>query len=371
MMEHMNDREDMQNSEDAQHENAGQIAESADDVSASVRRTTAENDVVISSRVRLARNYQDIPFPTMMNDVWAAESVRRTTDAVASVEDASSYRLVRMADIAPVERQSLVEKHLISRDLSQRADIAAALIRQDEQVSIMVNEEDHLRIQALMPGDKLETAARLARQVDEHIERNVQYAFDEQLGYLTTCPTNTGSGMRASVMLHLPALTMAGQMGAVNQGVAKLGLTIRGLYGEGSEALGNLYQVSNQITLGRTEQEIVETIEAVGRQLTDLERRQRKVIRGRDAIGLEDQLMRSVGLFTHARRMDGKEFMQRWSDVRLAVALGMVKLDAPRLDKLLYEAQPACIIKRAGREMTAQQRDEARAALIRTACTSA
>ncbi len=327
-----------------------------------------ERDVVLSSRVRLARNYQDIPFPTMMNDVWAAESVRRATDAMATMDDAGAYRLVRLTDIPPVDRQALVERHLISRDLIRRADIAAALIRQDDHVSIMVNEEDHLRIQALMPGDQLETAAALAREVDDRIERTVQYAFDEQLGYLTTCPTNTGSGMRASVMLHLPALTMAGQMGAVTQAVAKLGLTIRGLYGEGSEALGNLYQVSNQITLGRTEQEIVETIAAVSKQLTDLERRQREALMERDAVTLEDQLMRSVGLFAYARRMDSKEFMQRWSDVRWAASLGLVGFPLETLDALIYEAQPACVIQRAGKDIASQQRDQARAEMTRAAC---
>ena len=327
-----------------------------------------QSDVVISCRVRLARNYQDIPFPTMMNDVWAAESVRRATDAMAAMDDAGAYRLVRLHDVVPVDRQALMERHLISRDLISRADIAAALIREDERVSIMVNEEDHLRIQVLLPGSQLEAAAALARALDERIERTVQYAFDEQLGYLTTCPTNTGSGMRASVMLHLPALTMAGQMGAVNQGVAKLGLTIRGLYGEGSEALGNLYQVSNQITLGRTEQEIVETIGAVCKQLTDLERKQRKALTERDADALEDQLMRSVGLFAYARRMDSKEFMQRWSDVRLASALGMVDIPLEKLDELIYEAQPACVIQKAGKELTAMQRDQARAGMTRTVC---
>jgi len=330
--------------------------------------TTFQNDVVLSSRVRLARNYQDIPFPTMMNDVWATESVRRATDAMAAMDDADEYRLVRLNDEAPVDRQALVEKHLISRDLIRRADIAAALIRQDGRVSIMVNEEDHLRIQALMPGNQLESVAALARSVDDRIERTVQYAFDEQLGYLTTCPTNTGSGMRVSVMLHLPALTMAGQMGAVNQGVAKLGLTIRGLYGEGSEALGNLYQVSNQITLGRTEQEIVDTIGAVCKQLTDLERKQRDALKERDSVSLEDQLMRSVGIFVYARSIDSKEFMQRWSDVRLAAAIGFVDIPLEKLDKLIYEAQPACIIQRANKDLSAQQRDQARAEMTRSVC---
>jgi protein arginine kinase len=166
-------------------------------------------------------------------------------------------------------------------------------------------------------------------------------------------------------MLHLPALTMTRKMGDINQAVAKLGLTIRGLYGEGSEAQGDLYQVSNQITLGRTEQEIVEAIQAVGNQVAELERKQRQALLERDAVGLEDVLMRSVGVFTHARRMDSKEFMERWSNVRVASALGMVNVSLTDLDALLYAAQPAGLIQKAGKDLTAQQRDQARADLIR------
>ncbi len=327
-----------------------------------------QRDVVISSRVRLARNYQDIPFPPRMNDVWAAESVRRATDAVAAAEEARRYRLVRLADLTPTARQALVEQHLISRDLMHHADVAAALIREDDQVSIMVNEEDHLRIQALAVGAQLEHAAALAEQADRGIEAQVSYAFDKQLGYLTACPTNTGTGMRASQMLHLPALTITGQMGAVNQAVAKLGLTMRGLYGEGSEAQGDLYQISNQITLGRTEQQTIEAIEAVGNQLADLERKHRRALLDSDPIGVQDRLLRSVGIFTHARRMDTKEFMQRWSDVRLAAAMGLIALALDDLDKLLYNAQPASLMRAAGQELTAEQRDQARAELIRNTC---
>ena len=329
------------------------------------------NDVVLSSRVRLARNYKDIPFPSMMNDVWAAETIRRTCDAVATLPDASAYSFVRLADIDPAQRQEMVEQHVISRDLLRSADLAAVLLGKMNTVSIMVNEEDHIRLQVLVPGSDVEQAARIAREVDDGLEAKVEYAFDDQLGYLTACPTNTGSGMRASQMLHLPALTMLRQMGVVGQAVDKLGLTIRGLYGEGSEAFGNLYQVSNQVTLGRTEEELAKAIKEVGSQLADMERKARAKLIEKDRLALEDRLMRSVGVFTYARRIGDKEFMQRWSDVRLASSLELISIDGEKLDALLYAAQSGGIARRAGKELTAPERDALRANFVRAAIAGA
>ncbi len=325
------------------------------------------DDVVLSSRVRLARNYRDIPFPSMMNDVWAAETIRRTCDAASTLPDASSYAFVRLSDLSPIQRQEMVEQHVISRDLLRSADLAAVLLGKDNKVSIMVNEEDHIRLQVLLPGTDVEQAAKIAREVDDGLETQVTYAFDDQLGYLTACPTNTGSGMRASQMLHLPALTILRQMGAVGQAVDKLGLTIRGLYGEGSEAFGNLYQVSNQVTLGRTEEELVQAIREVGSQLADMERKARRTLLEKDRLTLEDRLMRSVGVLMYARRIGDKEFMQRWSDVRLASSLNLVDMDGSTLDSLLYRAQSAGIARRAGKELTAPERDQLRAEYVRAA----
>lgn len=325
------------------------------------------DDVVLSSRVRLARNYRDIPFPSMMNDVWAAETIRRTCDAASTLPDASSYAFVRLSDLSAIQRQEMVEQHVISRDLLRSADLAAVLLGKDNKVSIMVNEEDHIRLQVLLPGTDVEQAAKIAREVDDGLETQVTYAFDDQLGYLTACPTNTGSGMRASQMLHLPALTILRQMGAVGQAVDKLGLTIRGLYGEGSEAFGNLYQVSNQVTLGRTEEELVQAIREVGSQLADMERKARRTLLEKDRLTLEDRLMRSVGVLMYARRIGDKEFMQRWSDVRLASSLNLVDMDGSTLDSLLYRAQSAGIARRAGKELTAPERDQLRAEYVRAA----
>ncbi|MCI5956186.1 MAG: ATP--guanido phosphotransferase, partial [Clostridiales bacterium] len=258
----------------------------------------SDSAVVVSGRVRLARNYYDLPFSTLDKSENAHLCISRAQEGVCG--DADGYSLYLMADLPYVERQKLVERHLVSRDLLKRGKEGAALIRNDKRISIMVNEEDHLRIQAIVSGFDLSCAAQEAFRAEEMLEAVCTFSFDPQLGYLTSCPTNTGTGMRASLMLHLPMLTRYKQMGNVNQSVAKLGLTTRGIYGEGSEALGDLYQVSNQVTLGRTEDEIIEAVTAVGRQLIDMELSLRARCLKEQPVELKDALFRSYGLLRYA-----------------------------------------------------------------------
>ncbi|HML47629.1 MAG TPA: ATP--guanido phosphotransferase, partial [Clostridia bacterium] len=260
--------------------------------------TVQEREVVLSSRVRLARNHADLPFPSVMDEETAQESIRRVVHAM----DAKGMRLLRMANLSPIQRQVLVERHLISLDLLRHAESAAALVQDDESVCVMINEEDHLRIQALQKGFALKESAQLAFAADDLLGDTLHYAFDSEWGFLTSCPTNTGTGMRASTMLHLPALTWTGEMSKVSQAIGKLGLTIRGLYGEGSEAQGDLYQLSNQITLGRTEKEILEAMQAVTAQMAGWERKARQALHTADRIALEDRLLRSMGMMERARR---------------------------------------------------------------------
>lgn len=293
--------------------------------------------VVVSCRVRLARNYHDLPFSVEKNAENALLCIQRAQEGLA--EDA--YTLYRLCDLSDTERLALVERHLISRDLLKRAKTGAALIRSDKRMSIMVNEEDHLRIQAIAPGLDLQNAAQDVFSVEEQLERVCTFSFDPQLGYLTSCPTNTGTGMRASLMLHLPMLTHYKQMGTVNQSVAKLGLTTRGIYGEGSEALGDLYQVSNQVTLGRTEEDILEAVTAVGHRLIDMELSMRKRALAEQPLMLKDSLMRSYGLLRYARRMDEIEFMQHWSHLRLGACIGLFPTELKKIDELLTTAQNA------------------------------
>ena len=320
--------------------------------------------VVVSDRVRLARNYHDLPFSTVKSPENALLCTARARQAMEALED--EYTLYQLNAMPQLERQKLVERHLISHDLLKNVDIGAALIRSDKRVSVMVNEEDHLRIQAIGNGTSLAQTAQEAFAAEEALEDVCTFSFDPQLGYLTSCPTNTGTGMRASLMMHLPMLTRYKQMGNVNQSIAKLGLTIRGIYGEGSEALGDLYQVSNQVTLGRTEEEIIDAVNAVGQKMIDMELALRQRAMKEKASELTDALWRSYGLLRYARQMDEKEFMQHWSHLRLGCTLNIFKTSLSAVDELLTVAQSAHAQRYAdslGAELTTEQ---ARCTLIRT-----
>ena len=325
--------------------------------------TQSAEAVIVSGRVRLARNYHDLPFSNLQNPENALICTQRAREAMEREE--AEYTLHQLNAMPQVERMKLVERHLISRDLLTHADIGAALIRTDRHVSIMVNEEDHLRIQAIGSGLDLPAIAQEAFCAEEALESVCTFSFDPQLGYLTSCPTNTGTGMRASLMMHLPMLTRHKQMGNVNQSIAKLGLTIRGIYGEGSEALGDLYQVSNQVTLGRTEEEIIEAVSAVGKKLIDMESTLRERSLKEERSELRDSMWRSYGLLRYARQMDEKEFMNHWSHLRLGVCSGLFTTPLAAVDELLTVAQNAHAKRYADEMDPTLTSDQARCEIIR------
>lgn len=327
------------------------------------------SDIVVSSRVRLARNLEDIPFRSKISADQADECVQRTLDALRDLPQAYSFLPLR--GMEENEKKALVEAHLISPDLVEHGENGAVLLRDDEKAAIMMNEEDHLRIQGFASGENLKTAADTAFFIEDTLQKHLSFAFDPQLGYLTACPTNTGTGLRASVMLHLPMLTLLKQMGKVNQLAAKLGLTLRGIYGEGSEAQGNLYQLSNQVTLGRTEQEIIQAVTATARQMAEMERVFRERAWEKDPVAFEDQLFRSYGLLTNARRMPIKEFMAHWSNLRLGAAMGKLPVPLPTCDALLTSAQPAHVRKAAGKSLTDPEADAFRSRIIRKTIANA
>lgn len=298
------------------------------------------NAIAVSGRIRLARNYYDLPFATAERAEDAQKCVDRACQAMHTGTE-ELYTLHVLSDMTVTDRTALMEQHLVSKDLLHNSAVGAVLIRNDRQISIMINEEDHLRIQALTAGLTLPEAAKEAYRTEEILEKGCGFSFDPQLGYLTSCPTNTGTGMRASLMLHLPMLTRFKQIGAVNQSVAKLGLTMRGIYGEGSEALGDLYQVSNQVTLGRTEDDIVEAVTAVGKQLIDMETALRDKCLSQQPLELKDAIMRSYGLLRYAVSMNEKEFMEHWSNLRLGAALELIDVQTALTDELLTTAQNA------------------------------
>jgi protein arginine kinase len=327
-----------------------------------------EDDIILTSRIRIARNLEGIPFPILQTDSHANQVIHAVKGALATpaAEALGHFEFLRCADMSALDRQVLVEKHLISKDLAEQVRHGAVALRDDEVVSIMVNEEDHLRIQCILPGLRLDEAWKIANQVDDVLEKSLPYAFHERFGYLTACPTNVGTGIRASVMLHLPGLVLSGQINRVLSAVSQVGLTVRGMYGEGSDAAGNLFQVSNQVTLGESEEEIIGNLSNVVAQLIDHERAARRMLLQQNREGLEDRVCRSFGILAYARRMDSKETLQRLSDVRLGIDLGIIKgVSSGILKELMVMTQPAFLQKYYNQDLSPAERDVRRAALIR------
>ncbi len=330
-------------------------------------------DIVISSRIRLARNLKGMPFPNLMNESQEAKVIRQVSQAIRSpmlFQAVGELQLQPLRELSPLERLILVEKHLISPDLAEAEGNKAVILRDDEAVSIMVNEEDHLRLQCLLPALMLHEAWRLADATDDALENELDFAFDQERGYLTACPTNVGTGLRASAMLHLPALVLTKQAGPVLAALAKVGVAVRGLYGEGTEAQGNIFQVSNQITLGRTEEEIINNLSAVTVQLADQEREARQLVHRQNRWQLEDRVGRAYGVLTNARILSSQEALQLLSDVRLGVELKILcDLDQRLLNQLMIRIQPAYLQLATGKEMTSFERDVRRATMVRELLT--
>ena len=267
-------------------------------------------------------------------------------------------------DFAP-DRQVLVEKHLISPQHAEGKAGKGLVLRNDESAAIMVNEEDHLRIQVLRSGLELGEAWVLASGIDDLFEQNLDYAYDERIGYLTCCPTNVGTGIRASVMVHLPALAVANETSRVLTAVNKIGLVVRGLYGEGTEGQGNVFQISNQITLGQSEKEIIENLSLVVRQVVTEEVKVREMLFRNHRIELEDRVFRSLGILSNARRITSDEAIKLWSDLRLGLLSMIPGLEMKDVNEILVLSRPNFVQKVFGTALTAQERDVRRADLIR------
>lgn len=332
-----------------------------------MREEGADNDIVLSSRIRLARNFADVTYPILGKEAELKkvhEYMKETYDKT-SFQTYKNFHFIALKDLSEIETQILVEKHLISPNLARFPE-AAVLLSENEQVSIMINEEDHLRIQLYLPGLQLVDGLEQAFELDDWIEEKINYAFDERYGYLTSCPTNVGTGMRASVMMHLPALVMTKQLNRMIPAINQFGLVVRGIYGEGSESLGNIFQISNQITLGTSEKDIVLDLASVVKQLIDQERHARNYIIEQLGINLEDQIYRSYGTLKHARIIESKEAARCISDMRLGIDLGIIKnISKHILNELMIVTQPGFLQHYAKRRLTPGERDMFRAALIR------
>ncbi|MDW0116718.1 protein arginine kinase [Sporosarcina thermotolerans] len=323
------------------------------------------SDIVMSTRIRLARNLRGFRFPI----AFTAEEAGKVDGLAAAAllnSDEKGYAYMKMSELPMLDRQVLVEKHLVSPHLTDPKRYGAVLLSEDETLSIMVNEEDHIRIQCIYPGFQLENAYEHADSVDDYLENELPYAYDEEFGYLTSCPSNTGTGMRASVMMHLPALTITKQIDRIIPAITRLGMVVRGSYGEGSEAPGNIYQVSNQTTLGKPEKEILADLKNIALRLIAHERRSREILLSKSQVALENKLFRSLGIISFARLLPSGEAARCLSDVRLGIDLGLIKdVDMSILNELMIFMQPGFLQQYAGSELTAEERDIFRANLFR------
>lgn len=323
-------------------------------------------DIVLSTRVRLARNLKEVPFTHRARDEQLAMVYSSVVSAVHKTPALVTSTGFQMRELTPLDRQFLVERHLISHDLADNAKLRGLFLVPDESVSAMVNEEDHLRLQALSSGFQLRSAWEAVNAIDDELGQDLDYAFSDDLGYLTACPTNAGTGMRASVLIHLPSLVLTKQIGKVLQGITQVGLAVRGFYGEGSQIMGNFFQISNQTTLGQSENETVESLERVTRQIIDYEQRARDELLKDARVQIEDKVWRAYGTLRHSRVISSQEVVNLSSAVRFGVALQMEGLPSVRaLNELLIRTQPAHIQLTIGREMEPRERNVIRAEYVR------
>ncbi|HCK94993.1 MAG TPA: protein arginine kinase [Veillonella dispar] len=331
--------------------------------------TDATDHIVISSRIRLARNFDGILF-TNRNDMSSLEKVNTISRGLLKPlkeADGHQYSNINLEQLSERERAILVEKHLMSPALEEKLPYRNLVVSDDASIVIMVNEEDHLRIQSMVSGLRLEEAYERILKIDKTIEDKYPYAFDERFGYLTACPTNVGTGLRASVMLHLPALTISGKITRLIRSIIQLGYSVRGLYGEGSEALGNIYQISNQRTMGTSEEDTIEQLTKIVEGIIAEERKSRQLLLHNDKEGLEDVLWRSYGVLQNARRVNGKEALTKLSDIQLGVDLNILpQWGKDSFNELIAITRPNFLSKYAGNDnLTDIERDSYRAKVIR------
>ncbi len=327
-----------------------------------LRGSGPEGDIVISSRIRLARNLADYPFIRRCSDQDRTAIEATIRKRILAQGELAKLSYVDVATLETIDRQFLVERQLISREHADAEGARAVAIDENETLSLMVNEEDHLRIQVMHSGLDLNGAWQQIDRVDDLIEEHVRYAYHEQFGYLTACPTNVGTGMRVSVMLHLPALVITRQIDKVFRSLQKISLAVRGLYGEGSQAMGDFYQISNQITLGQSEQDLIQQVADVVPVLIDYERKARQFLVRESQKDLHDRVSRAYGILCTAQTISSEETMDLLSSLRMGINLGLIDdLEIPTINKLFIHTQPAHLQKLSGAPLDSADRNIERA----------
>ncbi|MBI1799650.1 MAG: protein arginine kinase [Candidatus Eisenbacteria bacterium] len=322
--------------------------------------------MVLSTRIRLARNLNNVPFTHRARDEQLQGVVANVATAARSSPSFDHSLLLQMSDMSPLERQVLVERHLVSHELGDGTRPRGIVIASDERLSVMINEEDHLRLQVMAPGLQPSEAWSVADAADDDLGQGLDYAFSDDIGYLTSCPTNAGTGLRASVLVHLPALVILKDIHQVLKSVMQVGLNVRGLYGEHSDWMGNLFQVSNQTTLGVTERDSIESLDRVTRRIIEMEEKARDRMLRDARVQLEDKVWRGYGELRYCRSITSREVIERSSVVRMGIALGLPGLCPIRVvNELLILTQPAHLQRASGGEMTQAERNVYRAGIVR------
>lgn len=325
-----------------------------------------DKSIVISSRIRLARNVDKFPFPNKISEEEGRQLASLIIDNFTTDDEFSEYKTMKLWEGNHEILHSYLEKHFISSKLIKNGNKAGIIINDNETVSIMLNEEDHIRLQCITSGFNLKEAYDMANKLDDFIENKIDYSFDESLGYLTCCPTNLGTAMRASVMVHLPAITLNNEITRILKGLTQVGMTIRGLYGEGSEAYGNMYQISNQVSLGITEEEILSNLEAVVCEIMLQEKNARMRLLSNSEFEIKDKIFRALGILQNSYIIDLKESLNLMSYVRLGVENSIIEtVDTGILNRLLIDVQPANLQLNLDKKLSTKERDIERARILR------
>ncbi|NLP34633.1 MAG: protein arginine kinase [Clostridiales bacterium] len=327
-----------------------------------------DSDVVISSRIRLARNLESYPFSVKLQEDQAVKLVNEVKNLtpLLSEKDSRTYYACNISTLSDIDKSAMVERHIVSPLLASKEQTTGLILSDDETISIMINEEDHVRIQAIVGGLNLEQAYELADKVDDIAYEQLNFAYDEKYGYLTECPTNAGTGMRASCMMFLPALSSARLIQKLIEEVGKYGMTIRGIYGEGSKSLGSMYQISNQKTLGNSENEIIANLKRIVAQVVKQERKRREYMLSLNADELQDQVYRTYGILKYARQITSDDAMKFLSQLKFGVDCELIKFDREfNIHKLMMGVQPGSLQWALGKNVGSTTRDQARAEYIR------
>lgn len=329
----------------------------------------SNQDVVISSRIRLARNLNDYPFSSKLSNEQASSLVEEVNKAIPSLEESLSKKIhgYSLSSLNAVDKEAMIERHVVSPELIKKKQSAGLLISEDEKISLMINEEDHLRIQSITSGMNIDEAKETANTIDDVLSENLTYAYHDKYGYLTCCPTNLGTGLRASYMLFLPALTKSKKIIKLAEELSKFGIILRGTYGEGTKTIGFLYQISNQKTLGRTEDEIINGLNKIVEQVVTQERKQREYIIKNNFNDIQDHIYRSYGVLKYARQLSSADALNLLSQLKLGIDTNLIKLENPcNVYELMVETQPGNLQHYSSEIIDPSQRERYRADYIRT-----